>query len=258
VELVPAPRTSHDVRAQLDGHTLSRLLSGLVLEVSAQGRGLSLRRLERRRSTKLTVVEGLVSAASFRLPALRALDARDRPMRHLDVEPTVHRDDPLRVGVNAVDGEVEVVVVRVPVERVDALVSVEPELVQEDSDGLVRLRRRRLLTLPPADDPVLDRLRRTPRGLGEVGHLLDQPGVIDVQHVLRASVLHLLVVVAGVRARDVVAEIADVQRLRLGRCGLARRDLLDDHDAWLPSYCPLARALMAARSSVSASAVAAL
>jgi len=34
--------------------------------------------------------------------------------------------------------------------------------------------------------------------------------MVDVQHVLRAPVLHLLVVVAGVRARDVVAESADV------------------------------------------------
>jgi hypothetical protein len=39
----------------------------------------------------LVVVEGQVSAASFPLPALSALDPSYRPMRHLDVEPAVHR-----------------------------------------------------------------------------------------------------------------------------------------------------------------------
>jgi hypothetical protein len=66
--------------------------------------------------------------------------------------------DAFGVGVNAVDGQVEVVVVRVAVESVDALVLAEPELVQEDAHGLLCLGGGRLLTLSPADDPVLDRL----------------------------------------------------------------------------------------------------
>jgi hypothetical protein len=60
---------------------LSRLLSGLVLEVAPSCGWLSDGWLERRCPAYLAVVERDVPTARLPLPALGALDARDRPMR---------------------------------------------------------------------------------------------------------------------------------------------------------------------------------
>ena len=252
-------RPAQCLRAPLDGDALSGLLPDLILEIPPARRGLPPFRLERRRSAQFTVVEGKVSSASFPFPALGVLDARDRTVRDLDVEPTVHGHDPLCVGVDAVDGQVQVEVVGVAVECVDTLVLAEAHLVEEHPYGRVSLRGRGLLALPPADDPVLDRLRRPARGLGEVGHLVDHAGVIDVQHIRRALVLDLLVGVARVRAGDVVAEVADVERLRLERPTFLGLDLLDDHARTSSlSYCPRASAATAALIATRAAAVASL
>ena len=89
------------------------------------------------------------------------------------------------VGVDAVDGEVDVPVVGVAVERIDRLVLAEAHLGEEHPDGLVRLGARRLLTLSPAQDPVLHRLRAAPGDLGEVDHLLHLTVVVDVEEVER-------------------------------------------------------------------------
>src|SRR5258706_15493482 len=98
-------RSAQGLRAPLDGKALSGLLPDLVLEIPPARRGLPPLRLERRRwrAAQFAVVEGKVSAARFPFPALGVLDASDRAMGDLDVEPAVHGHDPLGVGVDAVD-----------------------------------------------------------------------------------------------------------------------------------------------------------
>jgi hypothetical protein len=86
------------------------------------------------------------------------LDAGDRPVRRLEVEAPVHGHDPLGLGVNAVDGHMEVVVVRVAMEGVERLVIREAHLAEKDPHGAIGLDGCRLLALPPAQDPVLHRL----------------------------------------------------------------------------------------------------
>jgi hypothetical protein len=186
---------------------------------------------------------------------LVAFDASDRAMGDLVVEAVVHGDDPLRVWVHAVDGEmeVEVAVLGVAMEGIDDLMLGEAHLVEEGGDGLVSLRSRGLLSLPPAQDPVVYGLGAAPRCLSEVDHLLHLALVVDVEHVLRSSVLDLLAVAASLGAGDVVEEGAHVVGLALGRDHLGRRDLLDDHVAPPGSRSP--SLAMAAFRAVSAVAV---
>ena len=135
------------------------------------------------------------------------------------------------VGVDAVDGDMDVAVVGVAVKRIDRLVLPEAHLGEEHPNGLVRLGARRLLTLSPAQDPVLHGLRAATGDLGEVDHLLHLTVVVDVEEVQGAAVLDLLAVAAGRHAGDVVDQGAHVRGLALGRRGLRRADLLDDHRA---------------------------
>jgi hypothetical protein len=99
-------------------------------------------------------------------------------------------DDLLRRGVDAVDGDVDVAVVGVAVERIDRLVVREAHLGKKHPDRLVRLLPRRLLTLSPAHDPVLHRLRAATGDLGQVDHLLHLAVVFDVEEVGRSQLEH--------------------------------------------------------------------
>ena len=69
------------------------------------------------------------------------------------------------------------------------------------------------------------------RDLGQVDHLLHLSVVVDVEEVERAAVLDLLAIAARLAASDVVDESTHVRGLALGRRGLRRRHLLDDHGA---------------------------
>ena len=89
--------------------------------------------------------------------------------------------------------------------------------------------------------------------LGEVDHLLYLAVVVDVEEVDGAAVLDLLAVAAAPpRPGDVVDQSAHVRGLTLGRRGLRRADLLDDHRG--PSPPPASRSI-AARSAARADAV---
>ena len=153
-----------------------------------------------------------VETARFAFPPLSLLDAGDRPVGDLEVEAVVDGDDLLRRGVDAVDGDVDVAVVGVAVKRIDGLVLAEAHLGEEHPDRLVRLGARRLLTLSPAQDPVLHRLRAATGDLGEVDHLLYLTVVVDVEEVDGAAMLDLLAVAAGRDAGDVVDQGAHVRR----------------------------------------------
>src|SRR5579863_273526 len=113
-----------------------------------------------------------VDGVRLGLPALPTLDPGDRPVRHLVVEAVVDRDDLLAFWMNPVDREMEVPVVGIAVERIDGLVFAKTHLPEEHLYRLVGLGGRRLLTLAPAQDPVLHRLRAPPRRLGQVDHFL--------------------------------------------------------------------------------------
>lgn len=112
---------------------------------------------------------------------------------------------------------------------VDDLVTAETHFFQEHRDGFVGLGGGWLLSLPPAQDPVLHGLRAAADGLRKVDHLLNLGVVIDVQQVQRASVLYLLPIATGPWAGDVVDQGADVEGLALLRGSLRRGDFLDDH-----------------------------
>jgi hypothetical protein len=73
------------------------------------------------------------------------LDASDRPVGDLVVEAIVDGDELLRLGMDAVDGQVEVPVLRVAVQSIERLVAGQAHLVQEHPGRLVSLGRRRLL-----------------------------------------------------------------------------------------------------------------
>lgn len=88
-------------------------------------------------------------------------------------------------GVDAVDSDVDVAVVGVAVKRIDGLVLAKAHLGEIHPDGLVRLDARRLLTLSPAQDPVLLELRAATGDLGEIDHLLYLTVVVDVEEVER-------------------------------------------------------------------------
>ena len=114
-----------------------------------------------------------------------------------EVEAVVDGDDLLRRWVDAVDGDVDVPVMGVTVKRIDRLVLPEAHLGEEHPDGLVRLGARRLLTLSPAQDPVLHGLLAAASDLSEVDHLLYLTVVVDVEEVEGAAVLDLLAVAAA-------------------------------------------------------------
>jgi hypothetical protein len=119
--------------------------------------------------------------------ALPLLDASDRPVRDLVVKAFVDGDELLRLGVHAVDGDVDVPDVRVAVECIDRLVIGEPHLAEKHPDRLVGLCGRRLLVFPPAQDPMLDRVGTALGGLGEIDHLMDLAVVVDVEEVGEAA-----------------------------------------------------------------------
>jgi hypothetical protein len=167
----------------------------------------------------------------------------------------VRSDELLRLGVDPVEGDVEVPVVGVAVKGVDGLVVRHAHLVEEHPDRLVCLRGRGLLALPPAQDPVLDRPGVAAGDLGEIGHLLDLAVVVPGKEVERSAVLDLLAGVSSAGTGDVVGQVADVRREALGRGQLGWRRLLDDQGA-PPS--PAARRAMATRKSARAAAVSAL
>lgn len=146
-------------------------------------------------------------------------------------------------------------VVGTSVKGIDHLVPGESHLAEKHLHCLVHLNRRRMLTFPPAHDPMLHGLGAAPGELGNVDHLLDLPVVVDVEEVQAAAMLNLLTVPAGVRTGDVVCKRANLRRLALGRRSLPPGELLDDHSV-PPS--PAARRAMAARKVRIARAVSAL
>jgi hypothetical protein len=125
-------------------------------------------------------------------------------------------------------------------------------LGEKHPDGLVRLGPRRLLTISPAQDPMLHRLWAATGDLGEIDHRLHLTVVVDVEEVDGAAMLDLLAVSARRDASDVIDQSAHVRGLALGRRGLRRADLLDDHD--VPSSPSVSRTI-AARRAVRAAAV---
>ena len=118
-------------------------------------------------------------------------------MGDLVVVSVVDGDELLRLRMDTVDGQVEVPVLGVAVERVDGLVLRQAHFVQEHPGRLVSLGGRRLFAFPPAQDPVLDGLGVSLGHLGQADHLLDLPLVVDVQEVQGAPVLDLLAIATG-------------------------------------------------------------
>ncbi len=203
VQLAPAPGPPDDRSRLLDGDPLGAALPRRAPRSPAPGR-TGCRSLCATTLGPLDVAHPVRASEQrpvFALPALALLDPGDRPVGDLVVEAVVDGDELLGVGVDAVDGEVEVAVLGVAVERVDGLVLAEAHLVEEHGDRLVGLGGRRLLTLSPAQDPVLHGLGAAPGDLGEVDHLLHLAVVVDVEEVERAAVLDLLAIAAGVGAR---------------------------------------------------------
>jgi hypothetical protein len=129
-----------------------------------------------------TQVQG-VEPPRFAFPPLTLLDAGDRAVGDLEVEAVVDGDDLLCRGLDAVHCHVDVAVVGVAVKRIDGLVLAEAHLAEKHPDRLVHLGTRRLLTLSPAQDPMLHRLRAPTGDLGQVDHLLDLTVVVDVEEV---------------------------------------------------------------------------
>jgi len=165
VQLLPAARASDDGCTVLHGNPLGRLLAGALLHV-ALGTGRLAHPVGVPRDTVelelaalvQTLVAHPVAAVVLALPALRMLDAGDRPVRRLDVEALVGLDHLERLGMDAIDGQMQVQVVGVGVQAVDGLVLLQPKLVEEDVDRLFDLPGSRLLALAPAEDVVVDRV----------------------------------------------------------------------------------------------------
>jgi hypothetical protein len=230
VELVPAPRVAEDGPGLLDGDALRGLRARPLLVVPAALAGLLRRlRIERAADDPAVLRHG-VSGVRERLPALGVLDPRDGPMDGLDVESLVRGDDSVRERVDPVHGDVQVDVLRVAMEAIQRLVLLEPELLEQDRDGVLDLLARGLLPLAPAQDVVRDGVTASRRLVGERDHLVLPPGEglgLEVAPVLVQKLLLVL------RVRDVGREVADVRRLAL-ETG-ARRvpgNLLPDHGAF--------------------------
>jgi hypothetical protein len=84
----------------------------------------------------------------------------------LVVESIVHGHDLFGLRVHAIDGQVEVPVVRVAVQGIHGLVPCEAHLLKKEGGNCrIGLGRRGPLPLPPAHDPVLDWLRTALRRL---------------------------------------------------------------------------------------------
>ena len=69
-----------------------------------------------------------IETARFAFPPLTLLDAGDRTVGDLEVEPVVDGDELLRRRVDTVHADVDVAVVGVTVERIDGLVLPEAHL----------------------------------------------------------------------------------------------------------------------------------
>jgi hypothetical protein len=81
------------------------------------------------------------------LPALRVLDSCYRPVCQFNIKTTVDLDNLERFGMHAVDGDVQVDIVRIFVQAVDGLVVFPPEFFHEDAYGFFHLLRAGLLAL---------------------------------------------------------------------------------------------------------------
>jgi hypothetical protein len=252
MHLPPAPSRADSGRSVLDGHPLGAPCAHPLFQIEGSDGRFAFLLVAGSFALNAPVLLHPEQAAVLPLPPLSVLDASDRPVGDLVVEPVVHGGELLRLGVDAVDGHVEVPVLRVAVQPIDRLVLGQAHLIQEHPGRLISLGRRRLLPLLPAHDPVLHRLGAALGQVNQVDHLLHLFLVIEVQEVQGAPVLHLLTSAAGIRAGDVVGQSSHVGSLALGRRDLRSGDLLDDQDA-PPSLA--ARRAMAARKPASTAAV---
>jgi hypothetical protein len=171
VQVLPALRGPDDRRAVLDGDALGRLLAGALFHVA-----LGLLRLARvvlsvRVAFHFAVLVDVVAPVRFPLPALPFLDARDGPVRGLDVEAAIRLDHFQRHGVDAVHGDMQVRVVGVGVQAVHRLVADQAQFLHEDVDRFLDLSRGRSLALLPAQDIVVDGVGAAHRFLRQRQHL---------------------------------------------------------------------------------------
>ena len=123
MHLPPAPRRADGGRSVLDGHPLGAPCARPLFEIAGSDGGLAFLLVARSRALNAPVLPHLEQAALLPLPPLRVLDASDRPVGDLVVEAIVDGDELLGLGVDAVDGQVEVPVLRVAVQSIERLVA---------------------------------------------------------------------------------------------------------------------------------------
>jgi hypothetical protein len=145
MHLAPAPSRADRGRPVLDGHPLGAPRAQPLFEIVGAAGRLALLFVARSLALNAPVVLYPKQAAVLPLPPLRVLDPSDRTVGDLVVETVVDGGEPLRLGMDAVDGQVEVPVLRVAVQPIDRLMLGEAHLVQEHLGGLISLGRRRLL-----------------------------------------------------------------------------------------------------------------
>ena len=114
-------------RRFVDGEPFGAALTSPLFEVAGSDGGLAFSLIPRAGALGAPVLAHPVEAALLVLPTLKVLDARDRPVGDLAVEPAVHGDKSLGLGVNPVHRHVDVRVVGVSVESIDDLVAREPQ-----------------------------------------------------------------------------------------------------------------------------------
>jgi hypothetical protein len=91
------------------------------------------------------------------LPALRVLDSGYRLVRQFNIKTPVDLDNLERFRMHAVDGDVQVDIVRIFVQAIDGLMVFPSEFFHEDAYRFFHLLRAGLLAFAPTHDVVIDR-----------------------------------------------------------------------------------------------------
>ena len=100
------------------------------------------------RPCDLAILQHLIASGLLPLPALRLFDPGNGAMGGFQIEPMIDFYGPVRVRVNPIDGNMQMDVIGIAMQRIECLMTLQAQFIQEDANRLIGLLQVKVARLP--------------------------------------------------------------------------------------------------------------